>query len=251
MIVDAHAHVTEAAYGAPELLASQMAQAGIDRAILVPGGMIDVRKMTRYLSGREPIPAHAIANGLVERLMRQHPHRFVGFYCVNPHEGDAAVEEFRRAVGRGFRGLKLAPMVHRFSLSSKTVLDLAAACGALGVPFYTHVVYSPGASTEKVGALAGQFPGTTFILGHMGFGPADADAIELALRHANLFLETSGGSYLILKLAVERLGADKLIFGSEFPLHHPRVELEKIHLLLSGEAFERVTSKTVLSLIGA
>lgn len=251
MIVDGHAHVTEADYGTPELLAAQMAQAGIDSAVLVPGGMIDVRKMSRYIAGREPVPTHTIPNGLVERLIRQHPRRFFGFYCVNPHDGDAAVEEFRRAVGRGFRGLKLAPIVHRFSLTSKTVLDLADTCGALGVPFYTHVVYSPGASTEKVGTLAGQFPGTTFILGHMGFGPADVDAVELALRHENLFLETSGGSYLVLKVALERLGPGKLIFGSEFPLHHPRAELEKIHLLLSGEAFERVTSKNVLALIGA
>lgn len=250
MIVDGHAHVTEADYGSAELLIAQMIQAGIDRAVLVPGGMIDVRKMTRYISGAEPVAASAIPNELVARLIGQHPDKFFGFYCVNPHEGDAAVAEFERAVERGFRGLKLAPLVHRFSLTSKTVFDLADACGDLGVPFYTHVVYSPGASTEKVGVLARQFSRTTFILGHMGFGPADVDAVELALRRDNLFLETSGGSFLILKAALERLGPGKLIFGSEFPLHHPRVELEKIHLLLRGEDFERVTSKNLLSLIG-
>lgn len=250
MIIDGHAHVTEADYGSAELLIAQMTQAGIDRAVLVPGGMIDVRKMTRYISGAEPVAASAIPNELVARLIGQHPDKFFGFYCVNPHAGDAAVAELRRAVESGFRGLKLAPLVHRFSLTSKTVFDLADACGDLGVPFYTHVVYSPAASTEKVGVLARQFPHTTFIVGHMGFGPADIDAVELALRHDNLFLETSGGSYLILKAALERLGPEKLIFGSEFPLHHPQVELEKIHLLLRGEGFERVTSKNLLSLIG-
>jgi len=249
VIVDGHAHVTEDGYGSPELLAAQMAQANIDRAVLVPGGMIDVRKMTRYITGGEPIHAPAIPNQLVERLIRQRPEKFLGFYCVNPHEGDAAVAEFELAVRRGFRGLKLAPLVHRFSLTSRTVLDLAAACGALGVPLYTHVVYHPGACTEKMGLLAGQFSGTVFILGHMGFGPADMDAIELAARHDNLFLETSGGSYLILKAALERLGPGKLIFGSEFPLHHPQVELEKLDLLLRGPAFEQVTSTNMLALV--
>lgn len=249
MIVDGHAHVTDDGYGSPELLVAQMAYAGIERAVLVPGGMIDVRKMSRYITGREPIRTTTIPNRLVEGLVRQNPEKFFGFYCVNPHEGDAAVAEFELAVQRGFRGLKLAPLVHRFSLTSKTVLDLADTCSALGVPLYTHVVYHPGACTEKVGVLARQFPGTVFILGHMGFGPADVDAIELAARHDNLLLESSGGSFLILKAALERLGSGKLIFGSEFPLHHPRVELEKIHLLLCGAAFERVTCKNMLSLV--
>lgn len=40
MIVDGHAHVTEADYGSAELLIAQMIQAGIDRAVLVPGGIL-------------------------------------------------------------------------------------------------------------------------------------------------------------------------------------------------------------------
>jgi len=52
MIIDAHAHVTREDYGNKELLLSQMREAGIDKAILVPGGMIDVRKMTSYLLQR-------------------------------------------------------------------------------------------------------------------------------------------------------------------------------------------------------
>ncbi|MFQ5896819.1 MAG: amidohydrolase family protein [Candidatus Methylomirabilia bacterium] len=250
MIIDGHAHVTEADYGSPDRLSAQMAEAGITQAVLVPGGMIDVRRMTRYLTGQEPVPEGAIPNGVVERLVAQNPGRFFGFYCVNPHDGDRAVEAFRDAIGRGFRGLKLAPLVHRFALTSETVRDLAEACGALGVPFYTHVTYSPGAATDKIGFLAREFPATTFILGHMGFGPADIDAVELALRYDNLYLETSGGSFLVLKLAFERLGAGKLVFGSEFPLYHPRAELEKIRLLADGEAFERIIGTNLLTLLG-
>ena len=57
------------------------------------------------------------------------------------------------------------------------------------------------------------------------------------------------GSYLIVKEALRRLGASKIIFGSEFPLYHPQVELEKIRVLLKGEDFERVTSKNILAML--
>jgi predicted TIM-barrel fold metal-dependent hydrolase len=249
MIIDGHAHVTDADYGAPDLLMRCMASTGIARAVLVPGGMIDVRDMTGHLTGRSLARTDDIPNHLVERLVREYPHRFYGFYCVNPHRGDVVVAEFEQAVRRGFSGLKLAPVVHRFALTARTVLDLAALCGDLGVPFYTHVVYSPGASTEKAGILAREFPGTTFILGHMGFGPADLEAVDLAGRYDNLYLETSGGSFLGIKTALERLGPGKIIYGSEFPLHHPKVELEKLRLLTDGDAFDQVAGLTLLALL--
>jgi predicted TIM-barrel fold metal-dependent hydrolase len=104
-------------------------------------------------------------------------------------------------------------------------------------------------TTEKAGILAREFPHTTIILGHMGLAPADDEAIQAAGKNDNLFLETSVGAYLIVKEALHRLGPSKIIFGSEFPLYHPQVELEKIRVLLKGEDFERVTSKNILAML--
>jgi len=159
------------------------------------------------------------------------------------------VEDFRKAIAQGKKGLKLAPLIHRFSLTSNAVKDLAKTCAELGVPFYTHVVFHPDASTEKVAILAKEFPRTTIILGHMGLAPADDLAIECAFQHDNVFLETSVSSYLIVKEALRRLGTGKLIFGSEFPLYHPHLELEKIRILLKEEGFEQVTSKNILAML--
>ncbi|MEN3364196.1 MAG: uncharacterized protein V7606_1470 [Burkholderiales bacterium] len=249
MIIDAHAHVTRADYGSADRLLREMDAHGIDKAVLFPGGMIDVRKMTTYMTGSEPVNQDYIPNDLVEELMTTRPERFYGFYCINPNHTTDTAEEFRQAVGRGFSGLKLAPIVHRFALTSEAVRDLARVCGELDVPLYSHVVFSPGASTEKFGVLAKEFPNTKFILGHMGFGPADVEAVELAFEHDNVYLESSGGSYMIIKLALDRVGPGKLIYGSEFPMHHPQVELEKIRLLAKDSDFEKITSTTLLSVL--
>lgn len=250
MIIDGHAHVTKDDYGCSKLLLEQLDEAKIDKAILVPGGMMDVRKMTRYITGQERITEIEPPNYIVEGLIKENPEKFYGFYCVNPHSGEKVLDELTNAVKRGFVGLKLAPQVHSFSLTSNTVLKLAELCGELDIPFYTHVVFSPAASTKKVEYLAKTFPKTKFILGHMGFAPADIDAIEYSYENDNLFLETSQGGYLIIKQAFERLGSTKLIFGSEFPMYHPHASLDNIfRLKCSDDERENILCNNILNII--
>ncbi|MFZ5942885.1 MAG: amidohydrolase family protein [Bacillota bacterium] len=230
MIIDAHGHISETDYGNAELYLEQIKEAGIDQGVVVPGGMMDVRVMTEYIIGRRN-PENLIPNNeYVQKSFKSNPDVLRGYFCVDPHEANAA-NKLEQAFKVGYKGLKLSPMTHQFSFSSKAIADLAECCGNYGYPVYTHVVYSPGASTAKFAALAKQFPKTNFILGHMGFGPADQDGLEAARDIDNFFLETSTGNFLHIKEAVGKVGSSKIIFGSEFPLSHPVVELKKILLL--------------------
>src|SRR5205085_2110786 len=138
---------------------------------------IDVRQFSRILSGRLH-PRPAIPNHLVYEAMARRPERCYGFVCVNPREGAAALETLRQGFGHGCRGVKLAPLVHQFSFAEPVLADVAAACAERGFPVYTHVTPGPGSTTADYAALARRCPRTTFILGHMGFGPGDADAID-------------------------------------------------------------------------
>ena len=51
MIVDAHAHILNEDYGDVKKILEEYKRAGIDKGILVPGGMMDVRIMTKYITG--------------------------------------------------------------------------------------------------------------------------------------------------------------------------------------------------------
>ncbi len=243
MIIDGHAHVTAADFGSADELLRQLDQAGIDRAVCVPGGMIDVRQFSRYLSGRLQ-PDQTIPNHLVYEAIARHADRLYGFVCINPKDPLAAAI-MREGFDRGCRGVKLAPTVHRFAFTEPVLAEVAEECGRRGFPVYTHVVPQPGATTGDFAALAQRHPATSFILGHMGFGPGDVDAIEFAARLPNFYLETSLGNYLILRDALAAAGPGKLIFGSEFPLSHPKVELEKIKLL-DASAHDAIWRKNVL-----
>lgn len=250
MIIDGHVHMGRGDFGTLEELKSEMKKANIDKAVLVPGGMIDVRKMTKYITGEEIASGEYIPNDIIEDIITKEPDKFYGFYCVNPLKRQDALDDFVKGIKKGFVGLKLAPIVHNFSLGSKTVLELAELCGQFDVPFYSHVLFSPGASTKKMGALAKSFPKTKFIIGHMGFGPADVEAMEYATIYDNVYLETSQGSYAGVKTALEMCGSTKLIFGSEFPLYKPNVSLLNIkELKCSEDELDNILYKNMLSLI--
>lgn len=231
MIIDGHAHLGNKSYGSLEELKQEMKKANIDKAVLVPGGMVDVKRMTKYITNEEQPNGEYIPNDILEKVIQDEPDKFCAFFCVNPLDRQKALDELESGIKKGFVGLKLAPLIHGFSLASQTVMELADLCGQLNIPFYSHTLFSPGASTKKMGALAKKFPKTRFIIGHMGFGPADVDAIDYATEYDNVFLETSQGSSAGLQTALEKCGSTKLIFGSEFPLYKPIVSLSNIQNL--------------------
>ncbi|MDF2523901.1 MAG: putative TIM-barrel fold metal-dependent hydrolase [Clostridiales bacterium] len=248
-MIDAHAHLSNSDYGNIDLYLSQLKEAGVTQGIAVPGGMMDVRKMTDYVIGKakpeNPIPD----NEYVLNCRKEHPEVIQGFLCIDPH-AENALSTLEWGFKQGFKGLKLSPMSHQFSFASKAMANIVSACANYGFPVYSHVLFNPGATTVKFVELAKQFPKVNFILGHMGFGPADQDGLEAASKLNNFFLETSTGNFLHLKEAAKKAGPGKLIYGSEFPLSHPKAELEKVLLLnLSSDAKEKVLRKNIQELL--
>ena len=67
------------------------------------------------------------------------------------------------------------------------------------------------------------------ILGHMGGYFHVDEAIDVAERYPNIILETSAMPYPEkIREAVERIGAERVIFGSDGPVSSPALETQKI-----------------------
>ncbi|MBT2759327.1 amidohydrolase family protein [Mesobacillus foraminis] len=253
MIIDGHAHISPEAHSNAETLIAAMNDAEVSRAVLIPGGMLDVRQMTDYVTGKKKPETVEPPNDFVLQMIKENPDYFIGFCCLNPNEKiDVITEKLEQHAKEGFKGVKMAPMVHQFSLLGKASKSIADLCGQLGMPYYTHTLFHASASTASVGTLAKEFKNTSFVIGHMGFGPLDVEAIELATTLDNVYLETSTANFLSIKMAVEKAGAEKMFYGSEFPLSDPVVERTKIERLnISDSQKEQIYSKTILELLKA
>lgn len=232
MIIDGCARVSPTSYGSTEGYLEQLQEAGIHGGVIAAGGMMDVRWMDAYIKGRikpDPVPK----NDYVEEAINESP-ELHGLVALDPRD-PRATEILEQHQERGFRGLYVSPFIHGFLYSDDGVASLASLCGERGMPFYSHVGYRPGANTADYAELARRFPRTNFVLTHMGAAPSDGEATNAATELSNFFVETSCGNYLHILETVNKAGASKVIFGSEYPLSHPTVELQKILLLPISE----------------
>jgi predicted TIM-barrel fold metal-dependent hydrolase len=82
-----------------------------------------------------------------------------------------------------------------------------------------------------IAPAAAACPEATIILGHMGGYFHVDEAIEVAEEQANLVLETSAMPYPAkIREAVERIGAERVLYASDGPVCSPRIEVEKVRL---------------------
>jgi uncharacterized protein len=183
--------------------------------------------------------ADAATNETVWEAMRKHPTRIFGMCLVNVRLGRAAVDEFRRAVKEwGFTGLK-------HGVESD---DLVAAADEMGIPVTIHTggeSWSPQTKTfyAKIEEMAKKYPKLPIIMEHMGYRYAVDLAIELAKKHANLYLGTTippACEPIYVKKAVREAGAEKVVFGSNSPFALATLGVEGIRRLNLGKDDERL-----------
>jgi predicted TIM-barrel fold metal-dependent hydrolase len=151
----------------------------------------------------------------------------------------------------GLKGLKLHPIIDSYQANHSMVFPLIEAAGELGVPVTIHS-HQPGSQPALIGDLASRFPTVTIIMAHMGMA-AYRDAIYVAQKERNVILETSAQpwTHRVVRVAAERIGIERIIFGSDAPLHHPKVELTKIEVAgLSPEEKAAVLGGNISRLLG-
>lgn len=224
-ILDFHARMAAGPAPVSRLLAL-MDRCGIDRAVVSAGGILDPDRLSRQaVQGGE---FHGDAdNGAVSAACAASGGRLTPFYFANPHRDS---DVYRRDAAR-FRGLELSPAVHGLPLTDRRTMDLVAVAEEFGHPVYVVCLGRPGVTAIDLVELATKFPAVTFVLGHCGFTAIDLYALSVVAPQSNVVAETSGCYQFVVRAALDRLGPDRVLFGTEFPLQHPAVELAKYKAL--------------------
>jgi predicted TIM-barrel fold metal-dependent hydrolase len=240
-IIDAHCSIGEGRYArlAPEALLEQMDLAGVDRAVVSPVH----EHITVY--NRE-------GNDYILDAVRRYPRRFVGFATVNPWYGPRAVEELRRALGEGLRGLALNSALQGYFIHDELVHPVIEVAAAFGVPVYFHTATPIYALPFQLAELALVFPHVHFIMGHLAAADFWTDAVPAAKQCGNIYVETSIRSGIAtIRQAVRELGIRRVLFGSDAPESDVGVELAKIRLVgLAADDEDRVLGGNMLQLLG-
>ncbi|MDJ1130555.1 amidohydrolase family protein [Streptomyces iconiensis] len=244
-VFDAHAHLAPRPDSAERILTS-MDRNGIDRTVVVAGAAISPDELSRQIIVGGHIEKDADNTAVLEGCAGA-PGRLVPFFFANPHR---EAGEYRSR-GTEFRGLKLAPGVHGVPLADERTQALVSAAAELGHNVYLHCLHREGFGVRDLVGLARRFPAVTFVLGHAGVGDLDLYGIDLITDSGNIVFETSGGYTSVVSAAIERLGAERVLFGSEYPLQAPEVELAKFKALgLPADQWRLIAWENTMRLIG-
>ena len=219
-IIDAHFHVDDVpALGwhmPPELAIEQLDAAGVQTAVIMT--ITDAPEVN-------PTALEMIAD-----VCARWPGRFEAYARIHPWYGDEAERLVVRAISElRFVGLKLHPVTTIAHPADESSLRLIRAAARLGAPTMIHCGDDPFCTPLELEQAAIRVPEATIVFGHMGAYFHSEDALAVAERCENVMLETSACPYPErIGEAVRRVGAERVIFGSDGPGCPPAIELDKV-----------------------
>ena len=159
--------------------------------------------------------------------------RIICFGALHP-ELPAPAGEVGRIVELGLKGVKLQPNFQEFEPDDRRVFPLyRAAEGKLILLFHSgqEIKAAPRiyARPEALARVHRSFPGLTMVIAHMG-GYQVWDEVREHLIGENVWLDTSycggdlsGSEFLAL---IRTHGADRIVFGTDYPWGRPGKELD-------------------------
>ena len=170
------------------------------------------------------------ANRAVAKACEQHPQRLIGFAVHSPQREAGRLRALLTTEVKSM-GLRA---VRSDGHPTRELLDVAR---DLGVPvMYAPVLPPTQGPARAFYLMTEQYPEVPFILPHVGkFWPdwvAMIEAVDLAKRQPNLYLDTSAVVYLkYLERAARELPPEQILFGSCAPHLDSRVAVEAVRLL--------------------
>ena len=232
---------------ADELIAS-MDKAGVDISVIVNIGWT-----THELCVE--------TNDYILESIARYPQRLIGFCTVQPHSYEAAITEIERCAQEGIWGVgEIRPDIQLFDLRDEEVMEpLIKVIREHKLILLTHASEPVGHNYPGKGAITPDtlypfitsYPDLTIVCAHWGGGlPFYALMPEVKQAMNNVFFDTAASPFLyspqIYNQVIQLVGAEKILFGSDYPLLAQSRLLEEIKslnlpeetrgLILSGNA---------------
>jgi aminocarboxymuconate-semialdehyde decarboxylase len=232
--------------------------------------------------GDIPPDAEQRINDQMAELVAKFPGELYGLATVNAFSGDAAARELTRAVRElRLRGVFLEAARGDLILGAKETRPTLAAAASLGVPVFVHPLTDRQLNTRfassgplgvrlargtiNSAALISMLEGgtfdenpklqvvvTTLAFGGLmlagGFGEGQhirSDAPALARRH--IYVDTMGLNPVEVRAAVDLLGADHVMVGTDWPITVEKSVPERLEKAFAHAALSRAEQELIAS----
>ncbi|MFB0561113.1 MAG: amidohydrolase family protein [Candidatus Lokiarchaeia archaeon] len=173
----------------------------------------------------------------INEYVKKYPKRIIGFGSINPKRPEEEVKEkLRKIKDFGFKGIKMIPTfqfcnpadeclnpVYEYAQKEKLVILSHTGCDP-GLWEYPDSGLCEDAKPIHLAKVAEEYSRLNIVGAHLGSYSAENPGIwfdemmEVAEKYDNVYTDASAVDIVLVKRAVERIGADKILYGSDYPV---------------------------------
>lgn len=168
-------------------------------------------------------PNYRLGNEMVLEAIRAFPNRFKGYVVLSPHFSEDMPEELNFRFSQGFMGIKLHPDTHMYPLDGPRYRYAYEFANKIKCPVLIHTWGER--DVRSFIEVAKSYPDAIFIMGHSG-GDIKSMLLAGGLVSAvnNVYLDLTGSAMYngIIEYYVDKVGSEKVLFGTDFPFIDPR-----------------------------
>ena len=190
-------------------------------------------------------------NDYILESIARYPQRLIGFCTVQPNSYEAAIDEIERCARAGIKGIgEIRPDMQLFNPTDEEIMQpFTEAIRKHKLILLTHASEPVGHEYPGKGAITPDllysfittYPDLTIVCAHWGGGlPFYALMPEVKQAMGNVFFDTAASPFLyspqIYNQVIQLVGAEKILFGSDYPLLAQSRLLEEIRSLDLSEA---------------
>ena len=260
-IIDTHAHIY------PDKIALRASQSIADfyEMPVVLDGTVGTLLQKGAEAGVTRHLVHSVAvtweraasiNDFIAAAVAQYPDKFVGFGAMHPDHPEME-KELDRILALGLKGVKLHPDFQKFMLDDPAALRLFEAMAERGLPLLVHTGDHryPYSTPERMARALDHAPRLKAICAHLGGWSVWSDAWKMLAGRENVYVDTCSSLYALMPeeavKIIHRYGADKVLFGTDYPMWDTAEELARFMALpLTEDEREMILHKNFERLMG-
>ena len=258
MIIDFHAHVypsqiaDKAAHNIGKFYNVKICHNGTVETLLEIGRIAHIDKFLIHSVAQKPEQVRGI-NNFIASQCDAHPNTFIGFGSLHVNVRNYT-DEIDHIMAVGLKGIKLHPDVQEFYIDDDRMLDIFSHLeNRLPVLIHAGDYRYDYSHPSRIARIIDCFPKLTVIAAHFGGWSLYDLALEY-LEQRFCYLDVSSAMMYLGKRRSEELirayGAERILFGSDYPMWDPAAELERFHALsLSDNEKEMILSGNALRIL--
>ncbi|MCQ2471530.1 MAG: amidohydrolase family protein [Clostridia bacterium] len=240
-IIDAHCHVypdkiaVKASQATGRFYSIPMNYDGTVSTLLEVGERAGVDEFIIQSVATTPAQVKSI-NDFIKRTVDAYPDKMHGLGTLHPDSADLA-GDVEHIIELGLHGVKLHPDIQAFKLDDYRCLKIYELCEKKGLPILIHTGDSryDYSNPNRLMPILDIYENLTIIGAHFGGWSIWDEASQLLWDKKNFYVDCSSSFFALsdekIVEIIHRYGADRVLFGSDYPMWNPLDEINRLNSL--------------------